>query len=156
MRMEHSMHASTYAALHAANSAEMFYVKRIRRRRSPVYSTKGMVACSQPLAAQAGLRILQAGGNAADAAVAVAAALSVTEPCCTGAPADSSSNCSCSCRGMTCQLPLCWALPARYSKHHLQSPWSPAGHSVPGTARSQRLQQAAVCRHHVRCTFWLQ
>jgi gamma-glutamyltranspeptidase/glutathione hydrolase len=43
-----------------------------------------MVACSQPLAAQAGLRILQAGGNAADAAVAVAAALSVTEPCCTG------------------------------------------------------------------------
>ncbi|KAF9783460.1 gamma-glutamyltranspeptidase [Thelephora terrestris] len=49
-------------------------------RRSVVYGTKGMVACSQPLAAQAGLEILRQGGNAADAAVAVAAALNVTEP----------------------------------------------------------------------------
>lgn len=42
-----------------------------------VYGTKGMVACSQPLAAQAGLEILRLGGNAADAAVAVSAALNV-------------------------------------------------------------------------------
>ena len=34
-------------------------------RRSVVYSTKGMVACSQPLAVQAGLQILREGGNAA-------------------------------------------------------------------------------------------
>jgi hypothetical protein len=56
-----------------------------------VYGTRGMVSCSQPLAAEAGLRILQSGGNAADAAVAVAAALGVTEPCSTGA-------CLCACR----------------------------------------------------------
>ncbi|GAA6034008.1 hypothetical protein JCM8097_000647 [Rhodosporidiobolus ruineniae] len=49
-------------------------------RRSVVYGTKGMVACSQPLAAEAGLEILRKGGNAADAAVAVSAALNLTEP----------------------------------------------------------------------------
>ncbi|OZJ01538.1 hypothetical protein BZG36_05555, partial [Bifiguratus adelaidae] len=53
-------------------------------RRSPVYGSHAMVASTQPLATQAGLTILKQGGNAADAAVAVAAALNVTEPCCTG------------------------------------------------------------------------
>ncbi|KAK0720670.1 nucleophile aminohydrolase [Lasiosphaeris hirsuta] len=57
-------------------------------RRSVVHSTKGMVACSQPLAAKCGIDTLNAGGNAADAAVAVAAALNMTEPCSTGIGGD--------------------------------------------------------------------
>ncbi|KAH7342874.1 hypothetical protein BKA65DRAFT_538063 [Rhexocercosporidium sp. MPI-PUGE-AT-0058] len=44
---------------------------RIPSRRSVVHSTNGMVACTQPLAASCGLKILASGGNAADAAVAV-------------------------------------------------------------------------------------
>jgi gamma-glutamyltranspeptidase/glutathione hydrolase len=61
-----------------------FAFQRFPSRRSVVYGTKGMVACSQPLAAEAGLEILRKGGNACDAAVATSAALNVTEPSCCG------------------------------------------------------------------------
>lgn len=53
-------------------------------RRSTVYSTKGCVASSQPLATEAGVALLKQGANAADAAIGVAAALNILEPCSTG------------------------------------------------------------------------
>ena len=57
-------------------------------RRSTVHSTKGIVSSTQPLASQCGLEVLRKGGNAADAAVAVAAGLNMTEPGSTGIGGD--------------------------------------------------------------------
>lgn len=57
-------------------------------RRSPILSVSGIAASSQPLASACGAKILEAGGTAADAAVAMAACCNVLEPCSTGIGGD--------------------------------------------------------------------
>lgn len=56
--------------------------------RQPLIASRGVVATSQPLAAQAGLAMLQRGGNAVDAAIATAITLTVVEPTSNGIGAD--------------------------------------------------------------------
>src|SRR5918997_4084946 len=66
---------------------------RVARRpdlggRSTVYGTKGAVACEHPSAALAGIRALDAGGNAADACVAMVACMALLSPMQTGMGGD--------------------------------------------------------------------
>jgi gamma-glutamyltranspeptidase/glutathione hydrolase len=56
-------------------------------QRSPIFA-RNVVSTSHPLAAQAGLRMLQAGGNAVDAAIATAAVMTIVEPCSNGLGSD--------------------------------------------------------------------
>ncbi len=79
---------SDVAESYCAEPSGIPSILKFESRRSPVLSMRGMVATSQPLAVAAGLKILAEGGNAADAAVATAAALSVTAPMSTGLGGD--------------------------------------------------------------------
>ena len=62
--------------------------QRYASQRFPLYARGGMVNCSSPQAAAAGLEALRRGGNAMDAAVAAAATLTVTEPTANGLGSD--------------------------------------------------------------------
>lgn len=65
-----------------------FNKPRYSSSRNVVFGSKGMVATTVPLAAEAGLQILKKGGNAIDAAIATAAALTVVEPTSNGIGGD--------------------------------------------------------------------
>ena len=61
---------------------------RYPSRRNVVYARRGMACTSVPLGAQLGLDVLRRGGNAVDAAVAMAAAMPILEPTSNGLGSD--------------------------------------------------------------------
>ncbi len=65
-----------------------FYHQPYRASRYPVLARNGMVCTGNNLAAAAGLQMLREGGNAVDAAIATAAALTVVEPTANGIGSD--------------------------------------------------------------------
>ena len=70
------------------NPAHTFdWTNRYSSTRSPVFA-RNVVSTSHPLAAQAGLRVLQRRGNAVDAAIATAAVMTLVEPCSNGLGSD--------------------------------------------------------------------
>lgn len=110
--------------------------------RQTVYARRGMVATSQPLASEAGLFILREGGNAVDAAIATAAALTVLEPTSNGIGSDAFALVYAD--GRVHGLNGSGRAPQGYSREQLQSElendampahgWAPV--TVPGAPRS--------------------
>ena len=61
---------------------------RVPSRHSVVYAKRGMVCSTQPLVTSIGIQTLEKGGNAVDAALAMAGAMPVIEPMCNGIGGD--------------------------------------------------------------------
>lgn len=89
-------------------------------RRRVVFARGGMVCSSQPLAAQAGLDVLRRGGNAVDAAIATAAALTVVEPTSNGVGGDAFAQIWMDGRlyGLNSSGPACALADADYLRSH--------------------------------------
>lgn len=93
-------------------------------RRSPVMGMRGAVATSHPLAVQAGMRMLASGGNAVDAAIAAAAALTVVEPTSCGLGGDAFA--------IVCEDGQLFGLNA--------------SGAAPGAVDAEQLRQAGLCQ----------
>lgn len=84
MRNDAALQKSRMSPKVVAPAALLLLIVAATGIRGQVMAVNGMVVTSSPMAAQAGLRILQQGGNAFDAAVATAATLAVVEPLMSG------------------------------------------------------------------------
>lgn len=125
-----------------------------RSRRSMVTARRGIVSTSNPLAANAGLAALRAGGNAADAAIAAAAVLNVVEPASTGIGGDCFALYYDSKTGRITALNGSGRAPAALTPDllngHVQMPThSPHSVTVPGAVRGWE----DLLRQHGRMTF---
>jgi gamma-glutamyltranspeptidase/glutathione hydrolase len=80
--------ASIFAILLLATWPHSTHAQDRSQTRSMVISRNGIVAAESPLAAQAGVRILERGGNAVDAAIATNAMMGVVEPMMNGIGGD--------------------------------------------------------------------